>query len=69
MSEVGAVYKHDRYKTTFVIVAEVDGVVSYAGLRFGYVAVELDGDDPGRTFRLVGRGTDGWWLNESRKLL
>lgn len=66
MSEVGAVYKHDRYKTTFVIVAEVDGVVSYAGLRFGYVALELDGDDPGRTFRLVGRG---WWLNESRRLL
>lgn len=62
-------YRHDRHKTTYLIVGEVDHVASFAGLQFGYVAVELEGEDPGRTFRLVGRGIDGWWLNESRRLL
>lgn len=68
MNEIGAVYRHDRHKTTYLIVERVDGVATYAGLQSGYVAVELEGEDPGRTFKLVGRGADGWWLNESRRL-
>lgn len=68
MNEIGAVYRHDRHETTYLIVGEVDQVAPYAGMQFGYVAVELEGEDPGKTFRLVGRGADGWWLNESRRL-